>query len=341
MDKLKDKLKSAAIVLASVADGKVTLIAGVTADPDRQRSRPARWSTWSPSRSAARAAGGRTWRRPAAPAGKPRGGAGVGAGLGRRQVVRTALIAVLPGWLRQVWRRSLTARRSKRLRSTAKKCVSFPNGRWDYVDACQGGRGAADGSQYLGKPGAPRKRQAACSASAASSARRQGLQPGSLNPAALRAMSGYRFCPQCGSGLVARDIGRRVAPGMPRRGLGVPRGQPGCRWSRRSSRHAGRVRSARKRRLAGKFRLVARVPPRPTGARARPREVGEELGLPGRPRSSWSASTFSRGKPVDHRSSRHRRRTHCPQRGTGGGPADCSGQAQALGFRHRSRCATG
>jgi len=32
MDKLKDKLKTAAIVLASVADGKVALIAGVTAD---------------------------------------------------------------------------------------------------------------------------------------------------------------------------------------------------------------------------------------------------------------------------------------------------------------------
>jgi len=32
MDKLKDKLKSAAIVLASVADGKVMLIAGVTPD---------------------------------------------------------------------------------------------------------------------------------------------------------------------------------------------------------------------------------------------------------------------------------------------------------------------
>ncbi|ACK54329.1 alanine--tRNA ligase [Thauera aminoaromatica] len=32
MDKLKDKLKSAAIVLAAVADGKVSLIAGVTAD---------------------------------------------------------------------------------------------------------------------------------------------------------------------------------------------------------------------------------------------------------------------------------------------------------------------
>jgi alanyl-tRNA synthetase len=32
MDKLKDKLKSAAIVLSAVADGKVSLIAGVTAD---------------------------------------------------------------------------------------------------------------------------------------------------------------------------------------------------------------------------------------------------------------------------------------------------------------------
>ena len=32
MDKLRDKLKSAAIVLASVAGGKVTLIAGVTPD---------------------------------------------------------------------------------------------------------------------------------------------------------------------------------------------------------------------------------------------------------------------------------------------------------------------
>jgi len=32
MDKLKDKLKSAAIVLASVSDGRVNLIAGVTAD---------------------------------------------------------------------------------------------------------------------------------------------------------------------------------------------------------------------------------------------------------------------------------------------------------------------
>ena len=32
MDKLKDKLKSAVILLAAVSDGKVSLIAGVTAD---------------------------------------------------------------------------------------------------------------------------------------------------------------------------------------------------------------------------------------------------------------------------------------------------------------------
>ncbi|MNT52765.1 Alanine--tRNA ligase [compost metagenome] len=32
MDKLKDKLQSAAIVLGAVSDGKVSLIAGVTAD---------------------------------------------------------------------------------------------------------------------------------------------------------------------------------------------------------------------------------------------------------------------------------------------------------------------
>jgi alanyl-tRNA synthetase len=32
LDQLKDKLKSAAIVLGSTADGKVSLIAGVTAD---------------------------------------------------------------------------------------------------------------------------------------------------------------------------------------------------------------------------------------------------------------------------------------------------------------------
>jgi alanyl-tRNA synthetase len=32
MDKLKDKLKSAVILLATVSDGKVSLIAGVTAD---------------------------------------------------------------------------------------------------------------------------------------------------------------------------------------------------------------------------------------------------------------------------------------------------------------------
>jgi alanyl-tRNA synthetase len=36
IDKLRDKLKSAAVVLASVSDGKVTLIAGVSADLTEQ-----------------------------------------------------------------------------------------------------------------------------------------------------------------------------------------------------------------------------------------------------------------------------------------------------------------
>ena len=36
LDKLKDKLKSAVIVLGSAADGKVSLIAGVTADLTKQ-----------------------------------------------------------------------------------------------------------------------------------------------------------------------------------------------------------------------------------------------------------------------------------------------------------------
>jgi alanyl-tRNA synthetase len=62
MDKLKDKLKSAAIVLGSVTDGKVTLIAGVTSDLTR-RSRRASSSTTSHCRSAAKAAAVPTWRR--------------------------------------------------------------------------------------------------------------------------------------------------------------------------------------------------------------------------------------------------------------------------------------
>jgi dienelactone hydrolase len=66
MDKLKDKLKTAAIVLAAVDGGKVQLAAGVTADP-WARSRPASWSTSSPSRWAARAAASPTWPWPAAP----------------------------------------------------------------------------------------------------------------------------------------------------------------------------------------------------------------------------------------------------------------------------------
>ena len=46
MDKLKDKLKTAAIVLAAVSDGKVTLIAGVTADlTSKVKAGMTSWST--------------------------------------------------------------------------------------------------------------------------------------------------------------------------------------------------------------------------------------------------------------------------------------------------------
>ncbi len=64
MDKLRDKLKSAAIVLAA-AGGKVSLIAGVTADTIGKVKAGELVNMPSPSRSAARAAAGRTWPRPA------------------------------------------------------------------------------------------------------------------------------------------------------------------------------------------------------------------------------------------------------------------------------------
>ena len=57
MDKLKDRLKSAAIVLGAVQDGKVSLIAGVT-PTSPGNSRPASWSICG-------AAGRRQGRRPA------------------------------------------------------------------------------------------------------------------------------------------------------------------------------------------------------------------------------------------------------------------------------------
>jgi hypothetical protein len=66
MDKLKDKLKTAAIVLAAVDGAKVQLAAGVTADRTA-RSRPVNWSTSWPSRWVARAAANPTWPWPAAP----------------------------------------------------------------------------------------------------------------------------------------------------------------------------------------------------------------------------------------------------------------------------------
>ena len=65
MDKLKDKLKSAAIVLSSIADGKVTLIAGVTSDLTGRRQ-------------------GRRARQPCCAAGRRQGRRAAGHGAGRR-----------------------------------------------------------------------------------------------------------------------------------------------------------------------------------------------------------------------------------------------------------------
>ena len=66
MDKLKATLKSAAIVLGAVVDGKVSLIAGVTADLTG-KVKAGTSSISSPSKWAAKAAGAPTWRRPAGP----------------------------------------------------------------------------------------------------------------------------------------------------------------------------------------------------------------------------------------------------------------------------------
>jgi len=62
MDKLKDKLGSAAIVLAAVAEGKVTLIAGVTSDLTG-KVKAGELVNHVAQQVAARAAAGRTWRR--------------------------------------------------------------------------------------------------------------------------------------------------------------------------------------------------------------------------------------------------------------------------------------
>jgi alanyl-tRNA synthetase len=64
MDKLRDKLKSAAIVLASVVDGKVTLIAGVTADLTG-KVKAGELVNMVAQQVGGKGAGVRTWRRPA------------------------------------------------------------------------------------------------------------------------------------------------------------------------------------------------------------------------------------------------------------------------------------
>ena len=98
MDKLKDKLKSAAIVLASRRRRQGQPDRRRDGGRDRRRSRPASWSTSSRSRSAARAAAAPTWRRPAAPSRRAAGGAGRRCGLGRR--TRVMSFVVRNGFLR-------------------------------------------------------------------------------------------------------------------------------------------------------------------------------------------------------------------------------------------------
>ena len=65
MDKLKDKLKTAAIVLASVADGKVSLIAGVTADAT-SKVKAGELVNFVAQQVAEKAADALIWRRPVA-----------------------------------------------------------------------------------------------------------------------------------------------------------------------------------------------------------------------------------------------------------------------------------
>ncbi len=88
MDKLKDKLKTAAIVLAAVDGGKVQIAAGVTADSmgqgeGRRAGQLRRPAGRRQGRRQARHGDGRRHRR-----GKPAGGAAVGAGLGGRAGLR-------------------------------------------------------------------------------------------------------------------------------------------------------------------------------------------------------------------------------------------------------------
>jgi alanyl-tRNA synthetase len=66
LDKLKDKLKSAAIVLASTGDGKVSLIAGVTADLTG-KLKAGELVNFVAQQVGGKGGGRPTWRRPVAP----------------------------------------------------------------------------------------------------------------------------------------------------------------------------------------------------------------------------------------------------------------------------------
>ena len=71
VDNLKDRLKPAVVLLATGAEGKISVVGGVTADlTGRVKAGDLRWASW-PARWAARAADVRTWPWAAAPTPRP------------------------------------------------------------------------------------------------------------------------------------------------------------------------------------------------------------------------------------------------------------------------------
>ncbi len=94
-------------------------------------------------------------------------------------------------------------------------------------------------------------------------------------------MSGYRFCPQCGSGLVARDIGGVSRPACPAESCGFVVWDNPVPVVAAIVEYAGRVVLARNVAWPEKvFGLVAGyLEPDEAPEVAAAREVGEELGL--------------------------------------------------------------
>jgi alanyl-tRNA synthetase len=90
MDKLKDKLGTAAIVLSAVADGKVTLIAGVTANLT-SKIKAGELVNHVAQQVGGKGGGDPTWRKPGHESSRVAGGAHVGEGVGRRAAALKAV----------------------------------------------------------------------------------------------------------------------------------------------------------------------------------------------------------------------------------------------------------